>query len=570
MEKIHKDALRKTRIRLVNDLHPDAEMWDLLVTEGIFTPIMMEYIQAEKTRADKVRKLLDDLVRRGPKAYKKFLRCLRDSGHEDLANTVEDNEHILRGLPVPFRQGQEDLNRNTQRPPEPPRPSSVTSQHFINIEPIPAQFSEESSATHYQPSAEWQTGPASLPCSLMTPSGARILPTAKIPGNSSSQPGSHIATTSQPGSYIATTSQPGSHIATTSQPGISIPNKSQTEGHIATTSQPEHIATTSQPEHIATTSQPEHIATTSQSGGHIATGNTAGQSGDDDVVMETADAPAPGNEVGTAYQRASAERPTYRMESKPRGYCLIINNKDYTLDSLMDPRVGTNVNREELQSLFTDLGFQVDAKDNLTGEAMKNTLKEFAAYQGLPAVDSLIVAFLCHGNSEKMYGVDGKPIYVQNDVLKVFSPRECPVMTGKPKLFLMNSCRGDMRDVGYPANSTVGGTVPFDAAQTDTKPLSARPPNDLQLTPNFQDLYLAYSTFHGHVSYRNREEGSWYIQKFVEVFREQAAFCDINAIMTQVNRRVASMYDPQSLEVQVPAPCNTLTKDWYFNPPTNF
>lgn len=553
MEKIHKDALRKTRIRLVSDLHPDAELWDMLVVEGIFTPIMMEYIQAEKTRADKVRKLLDDLVRRGPKAYQKFMKCLRGSRHEDLANALEDNELTLRGLPVPFR---------AEGPPRqcevvPPVQTSSPSQFSVNRGPTTAQLPEESSGTH-QPSAEGQSGPASLAYSLVIPSGAETVPMVNLLGNSSSQPGGHIATASQSGGHIATASQSGGHIEMASQPGGHIAMAPQPGGHIGMTSQLENpIAMTSQPE--------DHIATTSQSGSPIASGNTAGLCGDDDVAMETADAQVP----ETAYQRAFAERPTYKMESNPRGYCLIINNKDYTLESLMDPRVGTDVNRDELRSLFNFLGFEVDAKNNLTGEAMKTTLKQFAAYGGLPAVDSVVVAFLCHGNSEKLYGVDGIPVYVQNDVFKVFSPRECPVMKGKPKLFLMNSCRGDQRDIGCPADSTNGGSTESDAVQVDTRPLTARSQDKSQLIPNFQDLYLAYSTFHGHVSYRNRNEGSWYIQKFVEVFREQAALCDINAMMTQVNRRVAGMYDPQSMEVQVPAPSNTLTKDWYFNPPTN-
>ncbi|XP_060071302.1 cell death protein 3-like isoform X2 [Ylistrum balloti] len=548
MEKIHKDALRKTRIRLVQDLHPDAEVWDMLVTESIFTPIMMEYIQAERTRADKVRRLLDDLVRRGPKAYQKFLKCLRKSEHEDLANAVEDNEYILRGLPVPFRAGTENLNRNVQGNPdvEPNVPSSVSSQNNIKIEQIPSQESEEesmvfqeSNVTHCQPSEEGEAGQASLACSLVTPSGFETRSAANqnpspqsgtshiIPGNSTSQPGSHVATGVSPSQPETSTSQSGSLLLTSNS--------------------------------------------TAQSSSPTATGNKAGQEDeDDDIIMTVADVQTPEiREVPTAYQRAFAERPTYRMESNPRGFCLIINNRDYTMDSLMDPRTGTDVNRNQLSNLFKELGFHVDTRDNLTGEDMRNTLRDFAIYPDLSRVDSLIVAFLCHGNSEKLFGVDGVPIYIQQDVFKVFSPRECPLMKEKPKLILMNSCRGDKRDVGCSLDGIDEKTSTTDAAKTDIRAHYPDPRNDTSLTASFQDLYIAYSTFSGHVSYRNSEEGSWYIQKLVEVFREQAAFCDINAMMTQVNRRVANMYDPSSMEVQVPAPCQTLTKDWFFNPPTS-
>ena len=46
-------------------------------------------------RSERVRRLLDDLIRRGPNAYGIFLRCLRDSGHQHLAEEVEKNEQAL-------------------------------------------------------------------------------------------------------------------------------------------------------------------------------------------------------------------------------------------------------------------------------------------------------------------------------------------------------------------------------------------------------------------------------------------------------------------------------------------
>ena len=46
-------------------------------------------------RSERVRRLLDDLIRRGPNAYGIFLRCLRESGHEHLAEEVERNEQAL-------------------------------------------------------------------------------------------------------------------------------------------------------------------------------------------------------------------------------------------------------------------------------------------------------------------------------------------------------------------------------------------------------------------------------------------------------------------------------------------
>jgi len=43
-----------------------------------------------------VRKLLDDLIRRGPNAYVKFVYCLVNSGHVHLANIIRDTENKIR------------------------------------------------------------------------------------------------------------------------------------------------------------------------------------------------------------------------------------------------------------------------------------------------------------------------------------------------------------------------------------------------------------------------------------------------------------------------------------------
>lgn len=95
MEQIHKDALRRTRVTLVSDLDVNI-ISDELLGKDVFTPPMMEYIVNERTRIDRVRRLLDDLVRRGSNAYHGFLESLRNTGYEYLANEIVRNEELLR------------------------------------------------------------------------------------------------------------------------------------------------------------------------------------------------------------------------------------------------------------------------------------------------------------------------------------------------------------------------------------------------------------------------------------------------------------------------------------------
>lgn len=65
-----------------------------LSSYNIFT--WHSFKQSERTRIDKVRRLLDDLVRRGPDAYERFLNVLNKTGYEFLAKLIKQNEEILR------------------------------------------------------------------------------------------------------------------------------------------------------------------------------------------------------------------------------------------------------------------------------------------------------------------------------------------------------------------------------------------------------------------------------------------------------------------------------------------
>lgn len=62
MEQIHKDALRRTRVALVETLDVDI-IYDELLGKDIFTPIMMEYIKVSFLSLYKIQKTQNILMR---------------------------------------------------------------------------------------------------------------------------------------------------------------------------------------------------------------------------------------------------------------------------------------------------------------------------------------------------------------------------------------------------------------------------------------------------------------------------------------------------------------------------
>ncbi|XP_021346855.1 caspase-9-like isoform X2 [Mizuhopecten yessoensis] len=520
MENNHRKALQKTRTTLVRDLDPSGDLQDLLVSEGIFTPLMSEDIQAERSRADKVRRLLDNLIRRGPKAYAIFLKCLRNSGHEHLANAVEDNEYQLRGLPVPpravecqEREGQSTSTVYTRQHGQVTLPEHTMGD--IEVQAPQGLYTQ----TQGYPTEQFQPSQENNPYgSLLAPSGTSI------------------------NQGLANQMAGNSHV---------------TLGQAASGQRNEDMMEVAD-------SQPALAQPPSASGMYSQSQPALAQ------PLSASEPAQPAPPAQSAYQRVALER-KYKMESDPRGLCLIINNKNYRT---MSCRTGTDVDRDQLRDLFQQLNFWVDIKNDLPGMEMKRQLEKLTRFDGLPRVDSLVICFLCHGDSGKVYGTDGVALNLLNDAFKIFGPQSCPALIGKPKLFVLNSCRGGALDVGNHFN-TIGNHLTRGNSETDLRHHLPRNVPDVQPTtplalpetnPSFKDLYIAYSTFPGHVSYRNTQEGSWFVQKLVEVFREEASAHDIDIMMREVNRRVANMYDVNSLAVQMPAPSNTLTRQWYFNP----
>ena len=85
--------------------------------------------------------------------------------------------------------------------------------------------------------------------------------------------------------------------------------------------------------------------------------------------------------------------------------------------------------------------------------------------------------------------------------------------------------------------------------------------------PAEADYLLAYATIPGYVSWRNNENGSWFVSALVNVFIEMGDKEHLMDMLTEVNRRVAEEFESRSgKNKQVPEPVSRLRKKLYFRP----
>ena len=269
------------------------------------------------------------------------------------------------------------------------------------------------------------------------------------------------------------------------------------------------------------------------------------------------------------------------MKCTPKGVAIIINNHKFRY---MNERTGTDKDAKDLSSLFKDLGFSVQRHDNQTTQQMRKVLDEVAKMDH-SAHDCLIVAILSHGDNGKLYGTDSevekdrkadpKNALAVESLSTYFDGEKCPTLKGKPKLFILQACRGTTYDTGV--DCVDGGEAQMqsqNAAEADKFKilklfLSPQLPDEVDAggkLPITADMLYAYSTVPGYYAWRNSENGSVFIQTFIDVLRRQYKDDHLTDMLTMVNDQVAREYESHGGMKQMSSFTSQLRKKLYFLP----
>ncbi|CAL8345369.1 unnamed protein product [Boreogadus saida] len=219
----------------------------------------------------------------------------------------------------------------------------------------------------------------------------------------------------------------------------------------------------------------------------------------------------------------------YPMPGPQRGYCLIVNNFDFSHSSpYLSNRTGTDIDAESLRRVSTWLGFQVEVVQDATREEMLSSMRELAR-RDHSGMDCVACVVLSHGLKGGVYGVDGGVFWLE-ELTECLNGVQCPSLIGKPKLFFIQACQGieEKKAVPVPVD---GPTRPEVSDQTDRPsgpgvniqtdgPCS---PCDIYSDavvasgslPSMADLLIVMST-PPYVPGRNPENGTLFIQSLCQ------------------------------------------------------
>ncbi|XP_055617145.1 caspase-1-like [Toxorhynchites rutilus septentrionalis] len=258
---------------------------------------------------------------------------------------------------------------------------------------------------------------------------------------------------------------------------------------------------------------------------------------------------------------ASPTLKVYPMNGSRRGKVLIFNHVLFD-DGYYSERIGTENDVKRLYATMPRLGFQerdIIVYDDYSFSDIQRTAIKLEFDEDLQDSDCLIVVILTHGeDGDYLMARDNK--YHLYRFIENFTPTALKSMAGKPKLFIVQACRGNKIDRGV--------TLRAKSIQVSNSMDHVDSQTEIFVYPEFADLLIMMSSHHGHYSFRN-ETGSWMIQELCNVIEN----CDIDSssiydILTEtsdaVSKRISNADGALNKKKQIPSFYSTLTKRLYF------
>uniref|UniRef100_A0A668AMX8 Caspase-8 n=1 Tax=Myripristis murdjan TaxID=586833 RepID=A0A668AMX8_9TELE len=240
----------------------------------------------------------------------------------------------------------------------------------------------------------------------------------------------------------------------------------------------------------------------------------------------------------------------YPMVGVKRGFCLIVNNYDFSNSiKQLNNREGTDIDQRCLEKVFKWLGFEVETEKNCARDKMLSVVQKLRTMDH-SQMDCFVCCILSHGQDRGVFGVDGQEVQLK-ELTEPFSALQCPSLREKPKLFFIQACQGTYEQQAVCIQSD--GPVCSDAQV---------PKNSI---PADADILMSMATVPHYVSYRDKKQGSWFIQLLCQNLVQMVpSGYHLMDILTKVNADVSQKTDSYGEKKQMPQPAFSLRKKVVF------
>ncbi|XP_054164161.1 caspase-3-like [Oppia nitens] len=248
----------------------------------------------------------------------------------------------------------------------------------------------------------------------------------------------------------------------------------------------------------------------------------------------------------------------YDTTHKNFGKCLILNH-EFFVDNRCPQRKGSTADANSLFQCFSSIGFDVKMKTDLNSEQIFQYISSVAK-EDHSDNDCFICCILTHGYNDLLWAYD--QMYSLDTILSFFTGDNCLSLAGKPKIFIIQACRGIEYDNGVSIRvPTVGRDVCDSGCFNKTVKI-----------PVYADFLIAYSSMSGFYSWRNQLDGSWFVSHLTDIIKRYHPMCDLLSMLTIINQRIAYKCASRCADnrfndkKQVSCVSHTLTRRIFFSP----
>ncbi|XP_067260828.1 caspase b-like [Chanodichthys erythropterus] len=217
-------------------------------------------------------------------------------------------------------------------------------------------------------------------------------------------------------------------------------------------------------------------------------------------------------------------------KSQRKRVALLITNIKF---KYLSYRHGAERDEDNMEWLLEALGYSVEKHTDLSGKEIEAEVKKFATLPDHNS-DSTFVVIMSHGerinHRDAIAGVNYHPknntsdVFYVDDIFKHLNSKNCPALIDKPKVILIQACRG-----GHP-----GGVKMSDSA-LDLEAEDSALDSDTWVHKE-KDFTCFMSTLPDITAYRHPDlrSGSFFVMYIVEVFCEWAQDTHIMELFRKV------------------------------------
>ncbi|XP_066566252.1 caspase-14-like [Amia ocellicauda] len=222
------------------------------------------------------------------------------------------------------------------------------------------------------------------------------------------------------------------------------------------------------------------------------------------------------NTICNSGQRLGPADPDrYDMRGRRLALMLCVTNK----------RLGATMDMRIMRNLFRQYKFDYTIEISPSAQGMKAAVEAFRAriISCPEEVSCCCVVTASHGELGIIVGSDEETVDLK-DIIEPFGDDQCPQLQKKPKVFIIQACRGGLRDLG----------VKLSAEASVRKPKC----NDAFRPPVINDMFTVYATQPGYTALRDKTAGSYLFTFMKEVFLQHPPRGHLHDLFVKVNEKM--------------------------------